>query len=197
MNLSTVSAVKVLISASGNVRAENETEIAAVLAGVSGAVERYLDRYATRIARTVYLDIEPGQTIFRLPGVPVTALGGAWHDLDQDFASSSALSSTDYYDPTLGSADAFRTKYPLASGVACLKLTYTGGMATDTDSFVTAYPDVSHAVATQTAHEWQRRTALGVSSISYPDGTTASLSFDRWIPSVKQVLDYYRRVTFA
>lgn len=203
MNLSTVDRVRTLISASGDngvkARAATDAEIGAVLATVSGAVEAYLDRYALATARTEYLDVAAGQRLFRLRAYPVTTLTGVWFDDEQSFGTSTALTSTDYYSPLLDTAGVFETKYALSNARAprSLKISYTGGMATDTDSFVDDFPDLAGAVDTQVSHEWQRRNALGVSSVSYPDGTTASLSFDRWIPSVKQVLDHYRRVTFG
>jgi hypothetical protein len=198
MNLSTVARIRSYLGMAGQPNDANEAGLSAALATVSAAVERYLDRKATRIARTVYVDVEPMGTLYRLDAFPITALAGAWFDPDQDFGTDTALTSTDYLDPTLGDRGVFQTKYPLSGGYRypmALKLTFTGGMATDTASFVTDYPDIAGAVDVQSAHEWQRRNALGVSSISYPDGTTASLSFDRWIPSVKQVLDYHRRLT--
>lgn len=194
MNLSTVARVKALISSKGTAPDNVDAELAAVLATVSGAVEAYLDRYALTGARTEYLDVEPGQCVFRLRAYPVSALASAYFDPDQAFGSSTALTSSDYFSPTLESVGLFRLKYPLgSSGPRSLKVTYTGGMAATAEAFVTAYPDIAGAVDVQTSHEWQRRNALGVTSVSYPDGTNASLSFDRWIPSVKQVLDRYRR----
>lgn len=197
MNLSTVERAKLLVAATGDMSETTRAELAAVLATVSGAVETYLDRYALRKARTEYLDVDPGQCVFRLRAYPVTTLTGVWFDLDQAFAASSALTSTDYWNPLLDAAGVFETKYPLTNGRAprSLKITYTGGMATDADAFVAAYPDLAGAVDIQVAHEWQRRGALGVSAINYPDGITASMTAERWIPAVKQVLDHYRRVT--
>lgn len=198
MNLSTVDRVLSRMAATGNARDEARSEVAALLATVSGAVERYLDRRATRTSRTVYFDVEPCGTIYSLDAYPVTVMTGAWFDPDQAFGTGFELAASDYFDPTLDTQGVFQTKGPLsryARHPRALKITFTGGMANDTDSFVAAYPDIAGAVDTQVAHEWQRRNALGVTSVSYPDGTTATLSFDRWIPSVKQVLDYYRRVS--
>lgn len=194
MNLSTVDRVLALTSATGTAREETRAEVAAVLATVSGAVERYLDRLALRTARTEYLDVGPGQSVFRLAAYPVTALTSVAYDEQQTWATT-LTSGTDFWSPLYESAGLLRLKYGLCAAPRSLKVVYTGGMATDTDSFVAAYPDLAGAVDVQTSHEWQRRNALGVSSVSYPDGTTASLSLERWVPSVKQVLDYYRRVS--
>lgn len=200
MNLSTVDRVLALTSATGKATDETRAEVAAVLATVSGAVERYLDRFALRQARTEYHDVEPMQSRVRLRAYPVTTLTSVNYDPDQAFGSTTAMTSSDYYDPTLDVEGALVFRYPFMPSVPhsrALKVVYTGGMATDTDSFVAAYPDLAGAVDVQTSHEWQRRNALGVSSVSYPDGTTASLSLERWVASVKQVLDYYRRVSIG
>lgn len=200
MNLSTVDRVLTVLSATGEAGTQHsdarKAEIAAVLATVSGAVERYLDRFALRTSRTEYHDVLPDMRVVRLRAYPVTTLTSVHYDADQAFGSSTAMDSDDYYDPTLDDTGVMRFKWPFAYDYPkALKIVYTGGMATDTASFVAAYPDIAGAVDTQVSHEWQRRNALGVSSVNYPDGTTASLSFERWIPSVKQVLDYYRRVS--
>lgn len=58
MNLSTVDRVLTVLSATGEAGTQHsdarKAEIAAVLATVSGAVERYLDRFALRTSRTEY-----------------------------------------------------------------------------------------------------------------------------------------------
>lgn len=202
MNLSTVDRVLAVLSATGDAGTKHSdarrAEIAAVLATVSGAVERYLDRGVVQTSRTEYHDVEPGRTIFRLGAWPVASVTGVYFDPDQSWGSTTALDATDYYSPVYDAAGLLRMKSVLSHREVyprSLKVVYTGGMATDTASFVAAYPDIAGAVDTQVSHEWQRRNALGVSSVNYPDGTTASLSFERWIPSVKQVLDYYRRVS--
>lgn len=200
MNLSTVDRVLNVLAATGEAGTKHSdarrAEIAAVLATVSGAVERYLDRYALRTSRTEYFDVFPDMRLVRLRAYPVTALTSVHYDGDQAFGSGTAMDSDDYYNPTLDETGVLRFKWPFAFDYPkSLKVVYTGGMATDTDSFVEAYPDIAGAVDTQVSHEWQRRNALGVSSVNYPDGSSASLSFDRWIPSVKQVLDFYRRVS--
>lgn len=198
MLLSTVDRVLALISSKGTAPDHAETEIAAVLATVSAAVETYLDRHAEDAARIEYLDVAPLQRVFRLRASPVRTLTSVHFDEEQVFGSDTALTSTDYYLPTLDPTGALRLRWDLnTSGETypkSLKVAYTGGMATTAENFITAYPDIAGAVDVQTSHEWQRRNALGVSSVSYPDGTTASLSFDRWIPSVKQVLDFHRRM---
>lgn len=197
MNLSTVDRVLALTSATGKATDETRAEVAAVLATVSGAVERYLDRLALRTARTEYHDVEVGQRRFALRAYPVTTLTSVAFDPEQAWTTTITATS-DYLSPLYDGAGVLVVRYDLAPCVPApgsLKVVYTGGMATDTDSFVAAYPDLAGAVDVQTSHEWQRRNALGVSSVSYPDGTTASLSLERWVPSVKQVLDYYRRVS--
>lgn len=197
MNLSTVARVKALITSTGTANAGTDAEIAVVLATVSEAVEAYLDRETTAAAKTEYFDIEPWTAMVRLRAFPVSALTSVHYDEDQVFGSDTLLTSSDYYDPTLDRRGSLRFKVPFTPSDTrpnALKVIYTGGMAADAASFVTAYPDIAGAVDVQTAHEWQRRGALGVSSINYPDGTTASMTFDRWIPSVKQVLDHHRRM---
>lgn len=200
VNLTTVERVKVLLSGKPDVKTDNprDNELEAVIATVSGAVERYLHRSARAGTYTEYFDVDAGMTVFRLKAYPVTSFTSANFDPDQDFASTTALSEDDYLDPAFDETGMFRLKFPLRVSYPCprsLKVVYVGGMAADVDAFVEAYPEISGAVDVQVAHEWQRRGALGVSSMTYPDGTTASMTRDRWIASVAQVLDYYRRLS--
>ncbi len=195
MNLTTVDRVLARIAADGDAKAATKTEIAAVIVAVSGAVEAYLERVTLRTARTEYHDVDRGQCRFRLRAYPVTVLTSVAFDTEQEWATA-LTAGTDYLSPLYDNGGTLVVRYPLSEyyeSPGALKVVYTGGMATDTDSFVAAYPDIASAVDTQVSHEWQRRNALGVSSVSSPDGTTASLSFDRWIPSVKQVLDFHAR----
>lgn len=198
MNLTTAERVKLLIAAQGDMTETMQSELDAVIATVSGAVERYMGRLALRTARTEYHDAELNATRIGLRAYPVTTLTSVYLDTEQAFGSSALLTSSDYYSPLFNESGLLVFKFPLTvCGPDAIKVTYTGGMATDTDAFIAAYPDLAGAVDQQAAHEWSRRGALGVSAINYPDGTTASMTAERWIPAVKQVLDHYRRVTFA
>jgi hypothetical protein len=54
----------------------------------------------------------------------------------------------------------------------------------------TAPPEVlKRACARQVTHDWQQREKLGVTSITYPDGTINRITADEWLPEVKAVLD--------
>lgn len=199
MNLTTPDRVRTLIAASGDNgqkrRESLDAELSAVIATVSAAAEAYMDRHALRTSRTEYHDATPGMRLLRLKGYPVTTLTSVYYDEDQAFAASSLMTSDDYYDVTLDDTGALRFKWPFAYEYPrSIKVVYTGGMATDTDSFIDSYPDIAGAMDMQAAHEWQRRGAMGVSSVNHPDGTTVSMTSDRWIAAVKQVLDYYRRL---
>lgn len=195
MNLTTADRVKTLIGSRGDLPEETRTELEAVIATVSGAVEVYLDRLLLRVARTEYHDVDAGQTRFRLRAYPVTAVASVAYDTEQAWTTTLEATS-DYLSPVYSGAGVLVVRYelsPVADAPGSLKVVYTGGMGTDTDAFIDAYPDIAGAVDIQAAHEWQRRGALGVSSLNYPDGTTASMTAERWVPAVKQVLDHHAR----
>lgn len=61
----------------------------------------------------------------------------------------------------------------------------------DNDDIVDAVGNtiLKHACATQVAYEWRRRKDTGLSSTTYPDGSTNKFTIDEWLPLVKEILN--------
>lgn len=199
MDLTTTTRVATLVNAAGTAPAAFNSTVGQLITNVSAAVESYLDRYAqSGVSRTEYLAVAAGQQVFRLRAYPVVSMSGVYFDLDQTFAT--ALDSTEYLSPVYSDMGMLTMRYPLrlVDGYPdtmpnVLKVVYTGGMASSTANFITAYPDIAGAVDQQVAFLWHQRNNLGTASVS-GDAGSVSAGADSWLPSVMDVLRRYRRL---
>lgn len=195
MNLTTYSRVGVLVVPGDTPPASFQTVVNQLIAGVSAAVEAYLQRSIESTSRVLYLTVDSGSRMFQLPAFPVSTITSIYFDVTQTFDSSTLLTSSDYFNPTLGASGLLVFKYPLlvpyGTAPGALKVTYTGGMAASADSFITAYPDIAHAVDLQVAYLYHTRNMVGTVSTSGDSGAIA-LSPTDWLPEVRTVLDRHR-----
>jgi hypothetical protein len=126
---------------------------------------------------------------------PVTTLTSVYLDVDQAFGADTALTSDDYFNPTLSNDGIFALKlWPAVGEVdapSALKVTYTGGMGTTTANFISGYPDIAHAIDLQCAHIYHTRNYAGTLSQSGDSGSVSIQTVD-WLPEVKATLDRYR-----
>lgn len=202
MDLTTTTRVANLVNAGGTAPASFNTTVALLITSVSVAVEKYLDRVIQTATRTEYFDVTNDQRVFALKAFPVSAVTGVWFDEEQTWGSDTEMGTDEWrspvYDPRGLLTLAVPQKVYITPGVdvayRSLKVTYTGGMAADTNAFVAAYPDVAGAVDFQVAYLWHRRNELGLASVS-GDAGSVSIGADAWLPWVKIVLEQYRRRT--
>ena len=149
MDLTTVARVKTLAKIDV---ASFDTVLGQLVTDWSAAAEKYLNRKTETAAYTKQFDVECGQRVFALDayGDPATALTEIKIATDRDFAGTSAEDLDDFYleqDTGLVASDV-----NLSTGWGVLQIQWTGGMAADTSSFITAFPDVSEAVEAQVIH---------------------------------------------
>lgn len=200
MDLTTTTRVANLINAGGAAPASFTTTAAILVSTVSAAVERYLDRGMQTAARTEYFDVTNDQRVFALKAYPVSSVTGVWFDVEQTWDATTELSSAEYrspvYDPRGLLTLSIPQKIYITPGVdvayRAMKVSYTGGMAADTNAFIAAFPDIAGAVDHQVAYLWHRRNELGLASVS-GDAGSVSPGAESWLPWVKTVLDQYRR----
>lgn len=195
MDLTTYQRVSNLVAPGETSPAAFQTVVGQLITAVSAAVEQYLGRSAETTSRVQYLNVDGGSRIFQLQAFPVTTLASVYFDTDQVFGASTLLTSSDYFDPTLSSSGLLVFKYSLSASVgfapSALKVTYTGGMAASAAAFITAFPDIAHAVDLQVSHLYHTRNMIGTVSSSGDSGAVGLVPAD-WLPEVKTVLDRHR-----
>lgn len=207
MDLTTVARADLLINPAssstteGSVPDHKVNTLRNLIIGVSAAAEKFLDRYAHKAVRTEYFDVRPYQRRFRLMGYPVTAVSRVNFDPDQGWAATEDIEAADYLSPVYDECGVLEVKYDLVTaGRGCsraLLVSYTGGMATDTEAFVKDYPDIAAAVDQQVAFLFHRRNDLGASSLTTERGTVSVPDVKPWLPAVRAVLVRHRRIPFA
>jgi hypothetical protein len=56
---------------------------------------------------------------------------------------------------------------------------------------------LERAVCKQIAYEFNRRKDLGLSSVSYPDGSVSKYEIEEFLPSVRKILERYRTISLG
>jgi len=169
-------------------------ELDGLIAEVSTAFEAYMGRPFLEAARVEVRDTEAHQYQYWLRAFPILSIAsivirqGVW----TSFADGTTLNSTDYdFEAATG-----RVVLGVKStwdGALTMQVTYTAGFALTTAAFVTAYPDIASAADRQIAHEWFRRKALDMSSVSVGGGGSLStMKPVGLVPAVTKTLDAYR-----
>lgn len=135
------------------------------IAAISKAVEEALGRWLKAEARTVYVDVDRGQRKVLLKGYPISAVASVYSDPSRDFGSGTEVDSSLY---TFGNGDEgiLSFDYALPAGPKALKVTYTGGMATNADNLAADYGDLVDAVDQQLMYAFKTKDTLGFSSVS-------------------------------
>lgn len=171
--------------------------LATLVTQVSVQATKFMDREPFSDSRTEILDIHgPGaRQLFRLSAYPVTTLTSVHYDPDRAFAAATLLSTQDYALLRNGTMGELMVLASLSPYPSALKVVYTGGMAADTTAFVSAFPDISGALAHQVVFLFQRRQDIGLQSIGGDGGSLSHFAPVNFLPLVKQVLSRYRRYT--
>ncbi len=111
----------------------------------------------------------------------------------KDWAGVNALVTTDYNLWT-GPDEAYIKFHSPIFGPTVLQVQYTGGMATTTAAFMTAYPLISQAANIWIAEIYSRRKSIGKSIQSYPNrGGTTTFELGDPPKIVRNLLKAYAR----
>lgn len=165
--------------------------IAAKVSSVSARVEKELDRGVEEKSRTKVFDVDRGATSFQLPAWPVSSVTAVYHDIGRTFDATTLIDPSAYY---VSDEGRIVLDTILSEGKQSLKVVWVGGMSTDVDAFVAAFPDIADAVAQQAAHEVRRRQNLSTDTINIPGGGSVAVQAQvGWLSLVLDVLDLYRR----
>lgn len=165
-----------------------------------------MDRYLKQQARIEYLKSTYGQQYLHVMGWPISVTGGVpvlsiYNSNHNPPVWSNPLVYQEDYEVNcdengLGKVEFIPWKTVIYAGPKNLKISYTGGMATDTAAFATAYPAIVQALLTQVQFHYQLRDRLAVASVS--EGMGQSVSFTQLKPlklldGVKEILQGYKR----
>ena len=106
---------------------------------------------------------------------------------------------SDYYTADATASGLIYFDWGLGSGPKAVKITYTGGMATSTATFMTGFPDLADAVAEQVAYAWRMRDSQGLigregkgSATKYAGGETWALQYGDMIPELVSAIRRYQ-----
>lgn len=192
IDITRASSVKVFLEIA-SADTQYDAWITQAIKSVSKRFEAYLGRGISRISRTEYMDVAPGQMAFKFSSWPVTVVDSVRNDSLSDFGSGTEI---DVNLRTIFGGEGFMFMKNIVpqSGPVAMRVTYTGGMAADTTSFMAAYPDISEAADMQVGFLDKRRRSIETSSAS-SGGATVDFTDVELLPEVKDRLDRYRRVS--
>lgn len=192
MNLTTPARVRLLLEAGGSNQGSLDPVLAELIPAVSAAMERELDRHVLRVARTVDLDVDAGQRVFRLRGIPVASIASVSFDPDRAFGSGTEIDAS-YYAANLETGRLTIDRYALTPGDGVLRVVYTGGMVEQGGDFGSEYPELAHLAALQVAYLLQRKDSLAATSQGMAGGTVGFSGPYSWLPIVREGLNRARR----
>jgi len=153
--------------------ATRDTWIGLAIKSVSARVEQALRRPMLSFAQTEHFTISKNDDqVFRLLGTPVNsgATFEVWSDADRDFTADTKVDATDYHVDDNTGLLVVDEAY-LDRGFKVIKVSYTGGMATNQAAFQSQFPDILEAVNMQVAFDYESRNRLGQVSNTGPDGS--------------------------
>jgi hypothetical protein len=196
MDLTTVTRVKA--TGQGFSGTTSDTLLTQIVAQVSAAAEKYMDRGVKYESRTEYFNVEPGQTVFRLHGFPTIATLTVYNDTAHQTTTYTQFPASTAIDPSQYGIDTARgllifDQTPPQPGANVLKVTYTGGMSTAATpaDFITAFPDIASAVDLWAVYVCNQAKLPGVNSISI-DGASAAISVYTMPTITRDTLNAYR-----
>lgn len=201
MNATTIARVKALLDITSTTY---DTVLTTMVEAASRRIENYIDRPLLTTSRTEEYSIKPRQNVLFLRAYPVTSITSIKLALDWDYASETAIESDDYkFDADTGMVHF--TFFPIlnyrgdnmATAPNAMQVIYTAGLATDTNTLITDYPDIAFAADVQTVAMWRRRDSPQGSSQSIGGGSITYEGALKMVPDAIEALTPYRRLRFA
>ncbi len=188
MNLTNTDTVRKLMS--DYETSDAEPTINMLIVSVSAAAERFMGRSIESVSRTEYFDVERHQDSAQLAAWPVSSITTVHNDPERDYGTGSLVDSDDYVATDWGR---LTFDYKLSEGRRALKVVYTGGLASTTETIVSSYPDLAVAIARQVVHEFRRVKSSDGSTAQFVGGSMSYVGQVDWLDHVKSTLDLYRR----
>jgi len=193
-NLTTEARVREYVDYDGEYTVGASTFLGKLITLYSYAAAKYLNREVSAATHTEYFDVD-GNNVFVLKGATVSAISAVYVSAARDWDNETAEDSDNYtYDPTAGII--YLDGISLPQGFRTVKVVYVGGMATNTTTFIAAYPDIAEAMDEQVAYHYDRRNDLGTTTIALDTTSRSYRGAMNWLASVRDILDSHMRYSF-
>lgn len=178
----------------GQTDVEDATLIGRLVTEVSADAELYVARGLELTSRTETYKLPRRADLLRLNAYPVTAVALVEVSTSPKFATSpTTLGSSSYDWESHADTGLFYFVEPNAWQDQWVRITYTGGMAADTASFMSAHPAISGAIEEQILAMLEHVGQPEVTKRSYRGGGQETTDSQNWQPNVRRRLDMIRR----
>lgn len=180
---------------------EDDTALTNLIVTISrDAMLDILKRPILKSERSEYFDItRTGQKEFCVKGTPIDTTTAPIvirnTDTPRIWSNSDDVIDADHIicDADRAAQGIVYVDYPLNAGVNALKITYTGGMAEDTDEIISTYPDIALKIDMQVAYLWRRRGNLGIKSEAIVGASVTWYNGNPWLAETAATLEKYAR----
>lgn len=152
------------VALEGDIKAGDTTSdalLVSIVRGVSAHFEKYLGRDLQWMARTKTFNARPGAQVISLPAYPIDTAETfeLRADYNRAFGDGTIVAPTTYnVEAEIGLVRLDRVSVQAGYGV--LRVTWTGGLASNTSELATLHPDLVRACVLQCVHEFRRRATL-------------------------------------
>jgi len=168
-------------------------------------VEGLIDAFAERAERetgrrfsvetaTEYFDIVPGQRAIRVSRFPISSVTGIWEDAEGKFddPTNELIDADDYDVRAMGDRGVIRMRFrSFWVGEGTVKVTYSGGLARQSNGVGGVPADLRNAAVRQVAYWYQRRASLGVTGENVGGASVSILAAQDLLEDVAHVLANY------
>lgn len=195
MDLTTVVRVKALAFDDKSGDTSKDALLGTLITNVSARVASALGRHVQTGSRQEEYEVERGSKIVQLRGAPVSTVTAITYSGTPADDDATALTVNDDYRLDANPGIVRLLLSPTNYDPGFLRLTYDGGMADDTATFITAYPDIAGAVDAQVVYEYKRK-ANPAGNVKIQGHETTYMGEVNLLQSVRDVIQMYSLEAF-
>lgn len=195
MDLSTLERVKTVLKFKPGVDTpDQDAQLLQLLAAVSAHAEKLMDRVTLIGNQVEILDARCEQRVFSLRAYPVVSISEVLEDSGLGDFSTSATIPTANHRLNKRNGIVMLAWWDVRGGSQSIRVTYNGGMASSSEAFAVAYPDIAGAIDLQVAMQYRRLPTLGTSGTNFGQGGSVQLAEKiTWLPTVLDVIGLHSR----
>ena len=172
-------------------KSETDFSLDTIIEDFIKAVSKKAETYCCReFEEKEYEEFHHGGTrhIFLL-NPPIKEIIGIWVDVDYEWGTDTKIEETEFRligpdNGTIINREGYWSNYTDDKGI--IKVIYVGGYNEGEIP-----EDLEMAIRLQVAYNVRRRKDLGLSSVSFPDGSIQKINNEEFLPEVVSVLDRY------